>query len=641
MDWSGKKILVTGGAGHIGSHLTERLVSEGADVFVVDNLWRGKKEYLVDFNNKPIIDMEKNFKEWDLRNYEFAEKAVEGIDIVFHLADMVAGITYVFDNQPDVFRSNVLINSNMFTAAHKANVDCLIYVGAACAYPHEKQNDPLHPPFKEDDMYPAHPESAYGWGKLMGEYECDLFSKSGMLNTAILRLHNVYGPHSDLSIERSQVIPATIRKAIRYPEEKFLVWGSGDQSRSFIYVTDVIEGLLLVTEKGLNKGPIQIGTDRKTTINEIADMVINISGKKIEKEHDLTKPVGDFARAADTTMAKKILGWEPKVSMEEQLQQEFIKITYKILGFIPDEKHFKEHISTELYDFLIKHHITYERWRYGIKIIEHMARIEIRSQCLDQAIKIINKTKKNPTMEMLESKISKFDEKIIENFFQISIFLKMVKDIFESKKNATKNMTFAQIDQDYQYVKNINQFEPKTEEILRYSKIGIGHYLKYCGNISNFVQIRELSPNKIPKTNNSIREHLEILKIDFSVLKESLKHIPTEEEMRLYSDYSFIIEYLWFNSYSEFLDFLGEDPSNIERPLVEHQNESSRDEILKESKKYVNENGSRSFFEKILSERLEIKYIINFKSIEQFIEIMFPSNKEMMKKIWFDLKKNI
>jgi len=323
MDWHGKRVLVTGGAGHIGSHLTKRLVDEGADILVVDNLWRGKKEYLLDSNNKPIIDMEKNFKELDLRKYEYAEQAVEGVDIVFHLADMVAGITYVFDNQPDVFRSNILINSNVFTASHKANVDCLIYVGAACAYPHEKQNDPLHPLFKENDMYPAHPESAYGWGKLMGEYECDLFSKSGMLNTGILRLHNVYGPNSDLSVERSQVIPATIRKAVLYPEEKFLIWGNGEQNRSFIYVTDVVESLLLVTEKGINKGPIQIGTDEKTTINQIADMVIEVSGKNIEKEHDLTKPVGDFGRAADITLAKKILGWEPKVSMKEGIKKTY------------------------------------------------------------------------------------------------------------------------------------------------------------------------------------------------------------------------------------------------------------------------------------------------------------------------------
>ena len=334
IDWDGKKVLVTGGAGHIGSHLTKTLVDKGADVLVVDNLWRGKKEYLLDENNNYIIDMENNFKEWDLRDYENAEKAVDGIEIVFHLADMVAGITYVFDNQPDVWRGNVMINSNVFTAAHKAKVDRLIYVGAACAYPHEKQNDPLSPLFKENDMYPAHPESAYGWGKLMGEYECELFSKSGMLNTGILRLHNVYGPHSDLSVERSQVIPATIRKAILYPEEQFLVWGNGEQNRSFIYVTDVVEGLLLVADKGINKGPIQLGTNEKTTINQIAKMVIDVSGKDIVQEHDLTKPVGDFGRAADITLAKEILGWEPKISMEEG-----IKITYRwALNYLESHK---------------------------------------------------------------------------------------------------------------------------------------------------------------------------------------------------------------------------------------------------------------------------------------------------------------
>jgi len=220
MNWSGKKVLVTGGAGHIGSTLTEQLVKEGAKVKIYDNLWRGSKDYLLDENQKPIIDMKSDFFEKDLRVYENCEEAVKDVDVVFHLADVVAGITYVFDNQPFVYRSNVLINSNMFAAAAKEKIEKLVYVGAACAYPLEKQNDPNYPLFKEQDMYPAHPESAYGWGKLMGEYECELYSQSGQLDTAVLRLHNVYGPHSDLSPDRSQVIPATVRKAINHPNEK-------------------------------------------------------------------------------------------------------------------------------------------------------------------------------------------------------------------------------------------------------------------------------------------------------------------------------------------------------------------------------------------------------------------------------------
>lgn len=323
MEWSGKHILVTGGAGHIGSALTQRLVKEGAQVRVADNLWRGSKEYLLDHDEKPIINMEKDFIEVDLRELDNCEKAMKDIDIVFHLADVVAGITYVFDNQPFVYRSNAMINSNVFHSAAKAKVDRLVYVGAACSYPQEKQNDPEYPLFKENDMYPAHPESAYGWGKLMGEYECDLYDKAGKFDAAILRLHNVYGPNSDLSPERSQVIPATIRKAINYPNERFLIWGNGEQSRSFVYVLDVVEALLLAAEKGLHKGPIQIGTETKTTINELADTIIEISGKDIKKEHDLTKPVGDLGRAADGTLAKQTLGWEPKVFMEEGLRKTF------------------------------------------------------------------------------------------------------------------------------------------------------------------------------------------------------------------------------------------------------------------------------------------------------------------------------
>src|SRR5919197_432857 len=324
MNWSGKQALITGGAGQIGSALVERLVQEGARVRVVDNLWRGSKEYLLDGSGKPIIDLDKDFMDLDLRELENCKKAMNEIDTVFHLADVVAGITFVFDNQPFVYRSNTMINSNIFHTAAQSGVEQLVYAGAACAYPHEKQNDPNHPLFKEADMYPAHPESAYGWSKLMGEYECELYSRSNLLKAAILRLHNVYGPNSDLSPERSQVIPATIRKAIRYPNERFVIWGDGKQNRSFLYVSDVVESLMLAAEKGLNKGPIQIGTDKKTTIEEIADTVISISGKNnIVKEHDLTKPVGDMGRAADCTLAANILKWQPRVSMEEGLSRTY------------------------------------------------------------------------------------------------------------------------------------------------------------------------------------------------------------------------------------------------------------------------------------------------------------------------------
>ena len=190
MNWSGRNVLITGGAGHIGSHLAAELKKKDANVRIADNLWRGKKEYLYE-DGKPLIDFEKDFLEVDLREMKNCEDAVRGMDTVFHLADVVAGIDFVFGNEAFVYRSNVLINSNMFEATRKEKLEKLAYVGAACAYPLEKQNDPNHPLFKEDDMYPAHPESSYGWGKLMGEYECELYSKSGLIDASILRLHNV------------------------------------------------------------------------------------------------------------------------------------------------------------------------------------------------------------------------------------------------------------------------------------------------------------------------------------------------------------------------------------------------------------------------------------------------------------------
>ena len=322
MYFEGKNVLITGGAGHIGSNLAISLVNQGAHVKIADNLWRGNLDYLRNGDGH-IIDLDKDFLNLDLRIMENCEKSVKDAEIVFHLADVVAGIQYVFDNMGFVFRNNVLINANMLAAAYKEKVDSFVYVGAACSYPQEKQHDPNAPPFKEHDMYPAHPESAYGWSKLMGEYETELYSNDKLMSTGILRLNNVYGPNSDLSPDRSQVIPALIRKAILYPKEKFIVWGDGQQSRNFVFVSDIVDALLAVVEKGLDKGPIQIGTEVKTKISEIAEMVIKVFGKDIPIEYDTSKPVGDLGRSSDFAMARNILGWEPKVSLEEGISKTY------------------------------------------------------------------------------------------------------------------------------------------------------------------------------------------------------------------------------------------------------------------------------------------------------------------------------
>ena len=172
------KIIVTGGAGMIGSNLVKRLVNLKHDIIVIDNLWRGKLEYLIDpESGESIIDIEKCFFNIDLSHEISDIEAFMGTDYIIHLADVVAGIGYVFSNQGSLFRQNLLINSNTIDLAKRLNVRGFIYAGTACSFPLELQNSFEYSLLKESDLYPANPESAYGWSKLMGVYEADLLEK--------------------------------------------------------------------------------------------------------------------------------------------------------------------------------------------------------------------------------------------------------------------------------------------------------------------------------------------------------------------------------------------------------------------------------------------------------------------------------
>ncbi|MDE6749525.1 MAG: NAD-dependent epimerase/dehydratase family protein [Lachnospiraceae bacterium] len=309
----------------IGSNLVKRLVREGHDVYVVDNLWRGKLEYLNDDEGKPVIDLDTHFFNYDLSQPNVADEIVENVDYVVHLADIVAGIDYVFSNQGDLFRQNNLINTNLFHSVRKAGKDKikgLLYVGTACSFPLTRQNSLEVIPLKEEELFPALPESAYGWSKLMGQLEVGFIEKECGIPCCTLMFHNVYGSPCDYG-ERSQVIPALIRKAVNYPDEPFNVWGSGQQGRAFIHVNDIVDAICMALEKGWGHGWIQIGPSVCTSIKEIAETVVKISGKDIDIYYDTTKPEGDKARSADYSKAKAILGWEPKVKLEDGLKEQY------------------------------------------------------------------------------------------------------------------------------------------------------------------------------------------------------------------------------------------------------------------------------------------------------------------------------
>lgn len=318
---AGDLVLVTGGAGMIGSSLVKRLVHEGLRVKVVDNLWRGKIEYLLRPDGRCVIDMSRDFHQLDLAATPDLDRLLEGVDYIVHLADIVAGIGYVFKNQGSIFRQNILINSNVLNAARSCkSLRGLVYVGTACSFPAHLQSGVDSRPLREQDQYPASPESAYGWSKLMGEYEAQLLSEETGLPVSIPVLHNVYGAPCDYGEGRGQVIPSLVRKAIRHPAEEFIVWGSGSQGRAFIHVDDVVEGLMLSLQRGLGHGVIQLGPDICTSIREVAEAVVAISGKEIDVKFDTTKPEGDRGRCADFAKARAVLGWRPRVGLRDGLE---------------------------------------------------------------------------------------------------------------------------------------------------------------------------------------------------------------------------------------------------------------------------------------------------------------------------------
>ncbi|MFH1943672.1 MAG: NAD-dependent epimerase/dehydratase family protein [bacterium] len=328
--WETKKVLVTGGAGFIGSSLVKSLVSFGANVHVIDNLWRGSISNLIDEQGNYIIDIETKFHLVDLTDYSKALEFIKDFDVVYHLADVVAGVNFVFNNEIFIYRQNILINSNTLAACLFNYIKNYVYVGTACSYPKHLQMVDSVAFLHENQTYPADPESSYGWSKLMGEYETELVSENAQINVGLLRLHNVYGPRSVYDEQRSQVIPSLIRKAIFHPHEDFIVWGSGGQYRDFVYVDDVVNALLLVFERGMNKGLIQIGSEIPTSIHDLAEMIVSISGKDIHISYDETKPEGDRGRVAVCDRARNILNWHPRIDLREGLTRTYNWIDKKI-----------------------------------------------------------------------------------------------------------------------------------------------------------------------------------------------------------------------------------------------------------------------------------------------------------------------
>jgi GDP-L-fucose synthase len=300
--WKDKMVLVPGGAGFIGSHLVENLVKLHARVRVVDNLENGSR------SNLPAqIELVAN----DLFNMGTCEAVCEDIDIIINLAAKVAGVGYNVQHPGEMFYKNAQLNLNMLEAARLHDVDRYVVVSSACVY---ERTPPI--PTPESHGFVGDPEPTnlgYGWAKRVAEVQARVYADEYGMKISIVRPYNTYGPRDHFETDKAHVIPTLIRKVYSEANE-LVVWGDGSQKRSFVFVSDLVQGLLLAAERYPIADPINIGNDEEVSIADLVQIILKASGKELTIMFDPSKPSGQLRRCPDLQRAKDFLGYSPRVS---------------------------------------------------------------------------------------------------------------------------------------------------------------------------------------------------------------------------------------------------------------------------------------------------------------------------------------
>lgn len=308
------KALVLGAAGFIGNHLVSRLKQEGYYVKGIDLKYP-------EFNQSEADE----FVIGDLRDFNFCKNHIHHhVNEIYQLAADMGGAGYLFsgDNDFNVVHNSALINLNVSKLAIQQQIGKLFFSSSACIYPKYNQTDPLHPNCKEDTAYPAEPDSEYGWEKLISERLYLSAKRNYGLNVKIARFHNVYGPLGVFNNGKEKAPAALCRKVAEALDGSQIdIWGSGEQTRSFLYIQDCLDGIRKLMMSDFT-GPVNLGSEEKISLNDFAKLIIQISGKKLIIKN-VEGPVGVNGRTSDNTLASNKLQWQPKFSLKEGITQTF------------------------------------------------------------------------------------------------------------------------------------------------------------------------------------------------------------------------------------------------------------------------------------------------------------------------------
>ena len=302
-----EKVLVTGAGGFIGNHLVSFLKRHGYWV-------RGVDQKRPEFSGTEADE----FQLLDLRRWESCLQATQGMDQVYALAADMGGMGFISANHAQILHNNALINIHTLDAARVNNVKRYLYTSSACIYPEYLQLETDVVPLREEDAYPAAPQDAYGWEKLISERFCIHYREEYGLETRIVRFHNIFGPLGAWDGGREKAPAALCRKiaiAKLTGNHQIEIWGDGEQTRSFCYIDDCLTGLYKLMASDYAE-PLNLGQDRMVTINQLADMVAAVAGIEITKRH-VPGPQGVRGRNSDNTRLRQVLGWVPEISLEE------------------------------------------------------------------------------------------------------------------------------------------------------------------------------------------------------------------------------------------------------------------------------------------------------------------------------------